>query len=133
LTIRGDTRTIALAEIPIKEFPVAQKVQVTLVDDIDGSEASQTVKFGLDGREYEIDLNEKHADKLRKSMAAYVDSARRAGGRKVRGAGAAAAAGPVGKEQNQAIREWARKQGLKVSDRGRIPAELVVKFQEAHA
>jgi hypothetical protein len=107
---------------------VAQKVMVTLVDDLDGSEAEETVEFGLDGAFYEIDLSEDNAERLRDALAEYVEHARRAGGRK-RPAGRGGAGRPprtasADREQNQAIREWARKQGMNVSDRGRIPKEV---------
>jgi hypothetical protein len=112
---------------------VAQKVQVILVDDLDGGTASETVSFALDGTAYEIDLSAKNAEKLRDVFAGYVGVARKAGrasGRNVRaGRGSSAAAD---REQNQAIRAWAKKKGLKVSERGRIPAEIVEKYHSAH-
>lgn len=108
---------------------MAQKVMVTLVDDLDGSTAEETVEFGLDGASYQIDLSADNAGRLRQALADYVDHARRSGGRK-RTAGRAPAGRPprtasADREQNQAIRDWARKQGLKVSDRGRIPTEVL--------
>lgn len=108
---------------------MAQKVMVTLVDDLDGSTAEETVEFGLDGAAYQIDLSGENAGRLRAALADYVDHARRSGGRK-RPAGRAPGGRPprtasADREQNQAIREWARKQGLKVSDRGRIPTEVL--------
>lgn len=109
---------------------MAQKVLVSLVDDLDGSEAEETVDFGLDGVSYQIDLSGENAEELRDALAQYVEHARRAGGRKRAGtkpAPKAAAARPatVDREQNQAIRAWARKNGFQVSDRGRIPSEVV--------
>jgi hypothetical protein len=65
---------------------VAQKIQTLLSDDIDGSAAEGTVRFGLDGAEYEIDLNAGHARELRDALARYVDAARRAGGARRRAA-----------------------------------------------
>jgi len=108
---------------------MAQKVEVHLIDDLDGKEANETVSFGLDGSNYEIDLSTKNASKLRDTLAAYVGAARKAGrvsakAGRGRGTGSAAA----DREQNQAIREWAKKQGLNVSERGRIPAEIVEKY-----
>jgi hypothetical protein len=112
---------------------MAQKVTVTLVDDLDGSTAEETVEFGLDGVAYQIDLSDDNATKLRDALAEFVAGARRAGGRK-RGAGrpAGTKARPASadREQNQAIREWARKQGHKVSDRGRIPAEVLEAYHQ---
>ncbi|GAA1942072.1 Lsr2 family protein [Amycolatopsis minnesotensis] len=108
---------------------MAQKVLVSLVDDLDGSEAEETVEFGLDGVSYQIDLSSDNAEELRDALAQYVEHARRAGGRKRSGArpSAKAVARPatVDREQNQAIRAWARKNGFAVSDRGRIPSEVV--------
>jgi hypothetical protein len=109
---------------------VAQKIQTLFVDDLDGSAAEGTVRFGLDGTEYEIDLNAKHAEELRDALARYVGAARRAGGaarRSARGARRGAANGMNTTE----VREWAKAQGIEVKDRGRVPAELVVKFKSA--
>jgi Lsr2 len=113
---------------------MAQKTIVELVDDLDGSQASESISFGLDGVEYTIDLSEANASKLRGQLAGFVEKAQRVGGRKQRGGTAKTAVRAGGdRAQNQAIREWARSQGEKISDRGRIPAELVAKFQAAHA
>ena len=114
---------------------MAQRTIVELVDDLDGGKAEESVTFALDGVEYTIDLSSDNAARLRDGLAAFVEKAQRVGGRKQRsGAGAAKTAVRAGgdKAQNQAIREWARGQGEKISDRGRIPAELVSKFQAAH-
>jgi nucleoid-associated protein Lsr2 len=115
-----------------KEAPVAQKIQTLFIDDLDGSQAEGTVRFGLDGTEYEIDLNAGHAQALRDALARYVRAARRAGGgtrRPARGGRRAPAGGPDSTE----VREWAKAQGIEVKDRGRVPAELVVKFKAATA
>jgi nucleoid-associated protein Lsr2 len=110
---------------------MAQKVQTLLIDDLDGKEAEGTVRFGLDGAEYEIDLSAKNAGALRKALEPYVSAARRASGSVARRPGRsgrrAAAAGP----ESTAVREWAKSQGIEVKDRGRVPAELVVKFKAA--
>ena len=109
---------------------MAQKIQTVFVDDLDGSEAEGTVRFGLDGTDYEIDLNADHAGALREALAPYVRSARRAVGgarRPARGARRASASGLNTTE----VREWAKAQGIEVKDRGRVPAELVVKFKAA--
>jgi hypothetical protein len=117
---------------------MAQKVTVQLVDDLDGtaSDDISTVSFGLDGVSYEIDLNEDNASSLRDSLADFVASARRTGGRVKRGT-APAAARPVGsgrsKEQTQAIREWAKKNGHTVSERGRISTTIIEAFEAAHS
>lgn len=121
---------------------MAQKTVVTLIDDLDQSEADETVEFGLDGVIYEIDLSEENATSLRDVLDDYVQHARRQGGRR-RSAGrstngrasgrAANTAAPAGdRAQNQAIREWARRQGMTVSDRGRIPTEVTEAYHKAH-
>lgn len=109
---------------------VAQKIQTLFIDDIDGSEAEGTVRFALDGADYEIDLNAKHAEALRQALSRYVDAARRSSGpaRKPARAGRRAAASGLNTTE---IREWAKAQGIEVKDRGRVPAELVVKFRAA--
>ena len=109
---------------------MAQKVQTLFIDDLDGSEAEGTVRFGLDGTDYEIDLNAKHAQELRDALARYVGAARRVGGgarQPARGGRRASASGLNTSE----VREWARAQGIEVKDRGRVPAEVVVKFKAA--
>jgi Lsr2 len=109
---------------------VAQKIQTLYVDDIDGSEAEGTVRFGLDGTEYEIDLNAEHARALRDAVARYVKAARRVGGAARRPSRAGRRASASGLNTTE-VREWAKAQGIEVKDRGRIPAELVVKFKSA--
>lgn len=120
---------------------MAQKIVVSLVDDLDASEADETVEFGLDGASYEIDLSDDNASALRARLADYVAHARRRSGRR-RSAGTSASSAPakrsgggraaVDREQNQAIREWARKQGMTVSERGRIPSEVSEAYHRAH-
>jgi hypothetical protein len=109
---------------------VAQKIQTLFIDDIDGSEAEGTVRFALDGADYEIDLNARHADELRKALAKYVDAARRSTGaaRRPTRSGRRASASGVNTTE---VREWAKAQGIEVKDRGRVPAELVVRFRAA--
>lgn len=105
---------------------MAQQVFVSLVDDLDGSEAEETVQFGLDGITYEIDLSAHNAGDLRDSLAQYIEYARRSGGRRrTKSVSAPAQATTNGREQSQAIRAWARESGFEVSDRGRIPSEVV--------
>lgn len=109
---------------------MAQKVQTLLVDDIDGSEAEGTVRFGLDGAEYEIDLSAEHALALRDALARYVAAARRAraNGRHPARSGRSA---PAGELNTADIREWARTQGIEIKDRGRVSAEVVTRFKAA--
>ena len=112
---------------------MAQKVTVELVDDLDGSFAEETVEFGLDGVAYQIDLSPAHAQKIRELLGDYVTHARRAGVQK-RAAGSIPRPRSAGvdREQNQAIREWARKRGLKVSERGRIASEILEAYHRAN-
>src|SRR5215211_2961086 len=109
---------------------MAQKVQVVLIDDIDGGSADETIKFALDSTQYEIDLSTANAARLRNALAEFVGHARKApsgrGGRRARGG----SAGSGGKSAE--IRSWARQQGLTVNERGRIPADLAAKFEAAH-
>ena len=109
---------------------MAQKVQTLFVDDLDGSAAEGTVRFGLDGTDYEIDLNTEHAQALRDALARYVSAGRRAacGTRRPARSGRKASANGVNATE---VREWAKEQGIEVKDRGRVPAELVVKFKAA--
>ena len=113
---------------------MAQIKEVRLVDDLTGDAADETIEFGLDGRNYEIDLTNDNAKKLRDVLADYVAAARRAASGPVRrrgGSSSSAARRPsVDREQNQAIREWARKRGMKVSDRGRIPADVLEAYHQ---
>ncbi|MCL2780308.1 MAG: Lsr2 family protein [Actinomycetia bacterium] len=114
---------------------MAKKVQVTLVDDIDQGSAAETVQFGLDGTSYEIDLSKANAKKLRDALATYIEHARRAsGGRGARRGASRTGRAPArtDREQVQAIREWARKNGYKVSDRGRVPATVMEAYHAAH-
>ena len=106
---------------------MAQRTQILYVDDIDGSEAEGTVRFGLDGADYEIDLNKKHADQFAKAIRPYIDAARKVSSSRRAGRG------PRPARHNQsAVRAWARSQGLKISDRGRIPADVLAKYESAH-
>ena len=109
---------------------MAQKIQTLFIDDIDGSEAEGTVRFALDGTDYEIDLNTKHADALRKSLARYIDAARRSSGAARRPARSGRRSAASGLNTTE-VREWAKAQGIEVKDRGRVPAELVVRFRAA--
>jgi hypothetical protein len=110
---------------------VARKVQVEMLDDIDGSPAEETVTFGLDGASYEIDLSANHAEKLQASLAEFILSSRRLGRGRVNATRRARTGGPapVDRSQNQAIRDWAKSKGLDVSDRGRIPAQIINQYQ----
>jgi hypothetical protein len=111
---------------------MARTVQVQLLDDIDGSEADETLSFALDGTNYEIDLSTKHAEKLRASLAKFVAKSRRLGRGHVVSTRRARAGGTparTDRAQNQAIRDWAKSKRIEVSDRGRIPANIVEQYQ----
>jgi hypothetical protein len=109
---------------------MAQKVQTLFVDDLDGSEAEGTVRFGLDGTDYEIDLNAKHAQQLRGALARYVAAGRRERGGMRQPARGGRKAQPNALNTTE-VREWAKAQGIDIKDSGRVPAELVVKFKTA--
>ena len=118
---------------------MAQIREIRLVDDLDGAVADETVEFGVDGKSYEIDLSTANAKKLRDALAEFVASARRAGGRRRGGGSGGSSAAPatarrssIDREQNQAIREWAQQNGFTVSDRGRLPANVIEAYQKAH-
>ncbi len=110
-----------------------------LVDDLDESEATETVVFGLDGSQYKIDLNDEHAAQLRDAVALYLGAARRAGRpatrRRTRSSGPTPTAGGAGGDGSrvQQIRDWARANGHQVSDRGRLSAAVVQAYEAAHS
>ena len=109
------------------EATMAQRVTVELEDDIDGGPADETLRFGLDGSDYEIDLSKRNASTFRRQMAPYVDHARKAG----RGQRRRPARTPSSRERSGDIRAWARAQGIAVSERGRIPASVVEQYEAA--
>lgn len=107
---------------------MAQKHIVQLIDDLDQSVAEETVNFSLDGSTYEIDLSRENAGKLRAALASYVANARRASrssGSRTATTGRRTRAARGDREQTHAIREWARKNGHKIGDKGRIPATIL--------
>src|ERR1700755_1361644 len=115
---------------------MAKQVITLLTDDLDGGEADRTVEFGLDGVNYTIDLSEKNAGKLRKALDPYLSVATRVGrsgldprtARRTTGV----STGRATRDQNQAIREWAGKNGYEVSERGRIPSSIVEAYHSKH-
>ncbi|SCE46863.1 Lsr2 protein [Streptomyces sp. DvalAA-43] len=115
----------------MKGNPVAQKVQVLLVDDLDGGEADETVTFALDGKTYEIDLTTSNADKLRGLLEPYTKGGRRTGGRAAGGRGKGRAV-TGGNKDTAEIRKWARENGHNVNDRGRVPAEIREAYEKAN-
>ena len=113
---------------------MAQVTTVELVDDLTGGKADETVLFGIDGREFEIDLSLDNAGELRDNLARYLAKARKVGkltaaSNSRRSSGTRAS---VDREQSRAIREWARAQGISVSDRGRISEDIRRQFDAAH-
>ncbi|MFN8078543.1 MAG: Lsr2 family protein [Kineosporiaceae bacterium] len=114
---------------------MAQKVQVILVDDVDGGEAEETVSFALDGVSYEIDVSADNAEALRESIAPWIGHARRVGGRASARRSAtpkAARNGSVARASLGDVRAWARDNGFQVSDRGRVSAEVMAAYEGAH-
>ena len=111
---------------------MAQKVQVLLVDDIDGGTADETVTFSLDGVSYEIDLTAAHASELREAFGQWVGHARKLSGRTVSRPARSGARRSSGSSDATAIREWARANGHNVSERGRISAGIKAAYEAAH-
>ncbi|UNO40595.1 Lsr2 family protein [Streptomyces sp. MST-110588] len=110
---------------------MAQKVQVLLVDDLNGGEADETVTFALDGKSYEIDLTTANAQKLRESLAEFVKAGRRTG-RAAGGRGKARVASSGGKQDTAEVRKWAKENGYNVNDRGRVPADIREAYEKAN-
>ena len=108
---------------------MAKKTVVVLEDDIDGSEASETISFALDGSEYVIDLNEGHANELRGALSRFTDAGRRVSGG--RGRPAPRTKSWQGGPDAKAVRMWAVENGIQVNTRGRIQAEVVEKYEAA--
>jgi hypothetical protein len=106
---------------------MASRTVVQVEDDIDGSEATETVTFGLDAVSYEIDLSARNAEKLRRVLQRYTSAGRRVGGRRTRGR----ATTPARAERAEAaaVREWARQNGYEVSDRGRLAGDITEQYQ----
>lgn len=106
---------------------MAQRTLTRHLDDTDGSPAAETVRFGLDGTSYEIDLSAAHAEQMRRTLADFVAAGRRVG-RLTRAATQQVVATD---EDPTAVRAWARARGISVSPRGRIPAAVVEQFRAA--
>jgi len=107
---------------------MAQRIQTLLIDDLDGGEAAGTVRFGLDGTEYEIDLSAAHSGELREALELYLAHARRAGGAAMRAVRGRRGGAPV---DSVKVREWAKGQGIEIKDRGRVPADVVEQYKTA--
>jgi Lsr2 len=104
---------------------MATKVLTTLQDDIDGSAAVETVRFGLDGVEWEIDLSDRNANRLRNSLSEFIAHGRKVGGKRTRKTASSSEVDP------KLVREWAEANGIEVNSRGRIPAEIVERYKSS--
>lgn len=114
---------------------MAQRVEIILEDDYDGTKADETVLFGLDGAEYEVDLSSDNAQVLRDALAPWVGVARRTGGRRKRTTASAAAPRPAENSAGAStsdVRAWAQENGYEVSSRGRVSAEVREAYDKAH-
>lgn len=100
---------------------------IELVDDLDGTTATQTVTFALDGVTYDIDLGDDNATRLREALAPYTAHARRTGGRR-----ATPKTATTTGTDTRAVRAWANEQGLEVPARGRIPHTILDAYNNAH-
>jgi hypothetical protein len=109
---------------------MAQRITTLFIDDIDGGEAEGTVRFALDGAEYEIDLNARHSDELHTALSKYVEHARKVNGSARRGA--VRGGRKASTVDTVAVRAWAREQGVDIKDRGRVPADIVAKYEAAN-
>jgi Lsr2 len=110
---------------------MAEQIIKRLIDDLDGGEAEETVQFSLDGVPYEIDLSSANAKKVRDSLAPFVEHARKAGGA-VAGGRRRRSRAASSRERSADIRAWAKARGIKVNERGRIPATVVEEYERAH-
>jgi hypothetical protein len=113
--------------IAVVEARMVTKIAVALVDDLDGSPAEETVRFGLGGTEYEIDLSKQNAGTLRAGLEPFVEHARKSG----RGTRRRPARPSSARERSSDIRAWAKAEGITISDRGRIPASVVAQYEAA--
>jgi tRNA threonylcarbamoyladenosine modification (KEOPS) complex Pcc1 subunit len=108
---------------------MAQRIHTQFIDDIDGGEAEGTVRFGLDGTEFEIDLNARHSSELRGALETYILHARKVGSAARRGRGNRRSG--AGSIDTAKAREWAKEHGYDIKERGRIPADIVAKYEAA--
>ncbi len=104
-----------------------QRIETQLEDDLTGGPADETIMFGLDGREFEIDLNTKHAQRFRKQLAAFIEHAR-----PVRAGRRTAARTAASRERSRLIRAWADQEGFEVAEHGRLPANVIAEYEHAH-
>ena len=111
---------------------MVQRVQIHMIDDLNGEEAQETIRFGLDGTEYEIDLTTDNASKLRSTLAQYLNVARKSsGGRRGQG-GRGTSTSRAKRDEVQKIRQWAQDNGHNPSSRGRVSQSIVDAYNEAN-
>jgi Lsr2 len=125
LQIPGYTSCISSSSTLGKQDTMATKVLTTLQDDIDGSDAAETVRFALDGVEWEIDLSERNANRLRNSLSVFIEHGRKVGGNRGRKPASST------RTDTQVVRKWARANDIEVSARGRIPADVIERYRAA--
>ena len=111
---------------------MAQRTTVVITDDLDGTEGADTVTFAFEGIEYQVDLSESNVKKLKKALDPYISAARKTGGRRSSGRRSSASSGRSASSDTAAIREWARSQGLQVSERGRVPQSIRDQYAAAN-
>jgi hypothetical protein len=109
---------------------MAQKIQTLFIDDIDGGDAEGTVRFGLDGSDYEIDLSTVHSEELHNALRTYIEHARKVAVM-ARRQGRAPGRRPGNGLDTTAVRAWAKGQGIDIKERGRVPADVVERYREA--
>lgn len=110
---------------------MSQRVQIMLIDDVDGGEGAETVTFALDGVAYEIDLSTSNASSFRDALAPWVGHGRRVTGRSSSPARSGGRK-PSSTHDSAAVREWARSNGHTVSERGRISSVVMDAYAAAH-
>lgn len=111
---------------------MARKVQIILIDDLDGSEAEETISFGIDGTSYEIDLSGANAKRLREALAPFTEAARKVPTRGRRAVRGGAQRPSLSRDKSAEIRAWAQAQGKKINERGRIPQAILDEYRAVH-
>jgi len=111
---------------------MAQRTQIVLIDDLDGTEIkdgeAQSITFSWSGVDYSIDLSKANADKFEKAMGPYLEKAQRVSGRRSRPTSSSSTQSQV---DTKAVRAWAASNGIELSNRGRVPADVIQKYQAA--
>src|ERR1700761_9394124 len=119
---------LSITDVKCGVWAMAQKVQTVFIDDIDGAEAAGTVRFALDGTDFEIALSTANSDQLRKALETYVSHARRVGGSARRTSRSRGTAQVI---DTHKVREWAKENGFDIKERGRVPADIIAKYKAA--